>query len=388
MKLNNSKKSPIFKALFLLILLHCNMFVECSEAIKIHKTISKYQKLNSHSKYSSKRFTKRTSNKTRIEMKDKIKYLLIGILAGFITKAVGTTGVAEEILSSITTYCFVPAINEYNEMKMKTIKEKPCDPEVVHQVIGKKYEEIQSKCAQWETSMKLDNNEFSSGNVILEKLKGVIINNKEFDDSYDKFKKDNNHLVAVDKQYTKIYKPIFEKLKDDRSPNVSEKARNVAKILFDEMDSFISSKTMCEALRDCSPLEILDHLKIIWGTSLGFLKCSATAPIKGAIIHVLKEAVTKIFNILGVSILTTIAAGIFPGILLVLLTKFIITNWSALQQFYESYFKLKIDDPNAANAERDLWNSIGRLIGGLLYGLIGAKKRKLKKFRKFDTNLF
>jgi hypothetical protein len=58
-------------------------------------------------------------------------------------------------------------------------------------------------------------------------------------------------------------------------------------MLFEDMDGFISSKTICEALNNCSPLGMTDYLKIIWGRCIGLMKCAVTAQIKDKLWYLL-----------------------------------------------------------------------------------------------------
>jgi hypothetical protein len=368
-------------------MLFSNIFVETSETIKIGKTLSKYQRLYSESSKSSKRTTLKT--KTGLDLREKFKAFLIGFLAVIAVKAINEKngGIVNKMVVAAVDWCFEPTINEYDEVKKKMIKESPCNPEIIKELFGKDYVEVQTKCAQLETARNMDSNEFSGLNVLLGKISGAFTDNTKFEADYAKFKAEKEDLEKFSEKMTETYLKKFKEVKNDKK-NTAKPKRKVARTLFKQMDGIIFKKDLCGAVKDCNPFGPVDNLKVVYGTSIGFLKCAVTAQVKNPLWYGLQGVVTSIFNQLGVGFLTNLAAGIFPGILLGLLVKFVISNWSAMKQFIDSFLTLKIDDESAWNAERDLFNSIGRLLAGLLFLLIGARRRKLKKFRKFDTKLF
>lgn len=381
------------KAFLLLTLLLSNIIVSAHETIKIQKTISKYERKriqaqNARSSSSSKG-KNTTLARTSLDFKEKFKAFLVGFLAVVAVKALklAEDGVLKTMVVAAVDWCFEVTVNEYEEVKKKIIKDSPCNGDIIKELLGKDYPEIQSKCALLETARKMDSSEFSGLNVLLGKLSGIFTDNKEFEDAYAKFKTDKTSLEKLSENWTETYKKKFADLKADKK-NTPKQVRKVARTLFKAMDGIIFKKDLCEAVRDCSDFGPMDHLKVIYGSSIGFLKCAATAQVKNPLWYGMEAIVKTIFNQLGSGLLTSIAAGIFPGILLGLLVKFVISNWSAMKQFVDSFLKLKTDDPSTWNAERDLWNSIGRLLAGLLFSIVGAKKRKLKKFRKFDEKLF
>jgi hypothetical protein len=208
MKLNNQKSKDIRKALFVLALLLFSTYIECSEKIKLQKTISKYERLNSKSNNSFKKTTKRTNMKTRMDIKEKLKNLLIGFLAALASKALSVKdhqGI-QQMVVAIVDWRFELTFSEFKEIKDKMIKENPCDPEAVKEVIGSQYEEIQIKCAEWETIVKMDSNEFSSLDILFGKIRNVISDNEEYMQNYLKFKRDKEAFNELDINYTKIYK--------------------------------------------------------------------------------------------------------------------------------------------------------------------------------------
>ena len=368
-------------------MLFSNIFVETSETIKLGKTLSKYQRLYSESSKSSKKSTLKT--KTGLELKEKFKALLIGFLAVIAVKAINEKdgGIVNKMVVAAVDWCFEPFINEYDEVKQKIIKESPCNEGIIKDMLGKNHDNIRSKCNQLETIRDMDSNQFSGLNVLLGTLSGVFTDNTEFEADYAKFKLEKIKLEEFSQKSTEHYLKKFEAIKNDKKNTIKLK-RKVARALFKQMDGIIFKKDLCGALKDCNSFGPLDNLKVVYGTSIGFLKCAVTAQVKNPLWYGLQGVVTSIFNQLGAGFLTKVAAGIFPGILLGLLVKFVISNWSAMSQFIESFLTLKTDQESAWNAERDLFNSIGRLLAGLLFLIIGARRRKLKKFRKFDTKLF
>ena len=110
------------------------------------------------------------------------------------------------------------------------------------------------------------------------------------------------------------------------------------------MDKTFFKKDICEAISECEAFGPLDNLKVIYGTSIGFLKCAVTAQIKDPLWYGLQAVVNVIFGQLGVGFLTTLASGVFPGVLLGLLVRFVIGNWSAMKKFVESFLTVKSDD--------------------------------------------
>lgn len=387
------------KAILLLTLLLSNIFVSANETIKLQKTLNRLERrLSSHKSHSAstktkakstKISTRRTSNKTKgLDFKQNFKAFLIGFLAVVAVKALKTQeGIIMEAITTAVDWCFEATINEYETIKKQIVSKSPCNPEIIKDLLGKENDEIQSKCAELETMRKADSNEYSSLNVLLSSVSGIFTDNSEFEKKYKEFKVEKEKLDTLNTKWTEKYKDVFEKRKNDKT-GTPKHVRKVARTLYKSMKGLIFKKDLCEAVRECEAFGPLDNLKVTLGTSVGMLKCAATAQIKNPLWYGLQAVVQSIFDMIGVGFLTTLAAGIFPGVLLGLLVKFVISNWSAMRQFVHSFFTLKSDDPSTWNAERDLWNSIGRLIAGLLFSLIGARRRKLKKFRKFNERLF
>lgn len=387
------------KAILLLTLLLSNIFVETNETIKLSKTLSKYERLQSSrssAKRTSRRTTRRTSKATRrfqtndqMRFKEKFKAFMIGFTAAVVVKSIKNEdgGVVNKLITAAVDWCFESTFNNYELIKQKMVKESPCNPDHIKVLLGTDFQEIETKCAELDTIRKLDDNEFSSLNVILGTVKSLVVENKEFKDSYAKFKEDKEKLEKFSDTITEKYREKLKGIFEDKH-KFTEPVREVAKTLHGKITGIVFKDDFCTTISSCNAFGTFDHLKVIYASSIDLLKCSLTAQIKNPLWYMFQDLVNALFKKLGSGILTTIAAGILPGVLLGLLIKFVLTNWSAMKQFTDSFFTLNSDDPKNWNAEKDMWNSIGRLLAGLLFTILGVRKRKLKKFRKFDSKLF
>lgn len=388
------------KAILLLTLLLSNIFVSANETIKLQKTLNRLErKLSSHKSHSAstkknskstKITTRRTHNKNKgLNFQENFKAFLIGVLAGVVMKVLGVgENIVEQLVIDAIDWCFEPTINEYQTIKKKMIKDSPCNPEIIKDLLGAEHDEIQTKCTELQTMRKVDSNEYSTLNVLLNTVSGVFKDNTDFKTKHEEFKKEKGKLEELSTKWTEKYKEVFEKKKNDKK-NTPKDMRKVARTLYKSMDGFFYKDDICEAVAGCSAFTPLDDTKIRIGTAMSFLKCAATSPIKNALFYLFKDFVASLVDLLGVGFLTWLTSAIFPGVLVSLLAGFVIRNWSIMKKIVDKFLTVESDDPKTWDADRDMWNGIGRLFANGIFFLVGKlRRRKLKKFRKFDEKLF
>jgi hypothetical protein len=373
-----------------LTLLLLNIFVSASDSIKLHKTLSKYEKrLNSHNsktKKASKSSNKSTSEaKTLLAWSGKLKAFIIGFMGDSLSEILHQKNgdLANKIVVAVVDKCFDTTINEYEAVKANLIKEKPCDPILIQDLLGEaSYESVASECALLTTARRLDDNEYSTLSRLGEGFMGLFKDNSKYKEEYAKFTKQKKIMEETAAEFTEAYKNKFEIIKDEKSSSAD--TRKVAQKLYSAMSGFLNKKDLCEALSECNSFGVLEHLKTLLLTGVGFLKCAMLAPLKALAEYGIKEVIDAILKKIGLSAVTSVAKMIFPAILVPLIIKFVVSKWRLLKKLGESLFKLASDEEVFENEEKELWGLLGETFSSILFMLLTRRKLKKMKFRKIE----
>lgn len=399
-------KSSLFKKIkfiLLLTLLLSNVFVEATENIKLHKLMFKNAKgLNSNEnlKFNSTIKLMRAGN--RISLIEKLKNLLIGFLAAMVVKLLssrdkisqdlelgkkGNYSSKDKILYALkisADFCFEKTIREYQVLKKQSQQRKACNPEIVDKLLVNKKVDVETVCQEKKMIEELDSNEYSTKRVLIQGFKGLFRNNSEFRKGYKNFKRHESRLKKNIKALNKEVIPHLYKIKKSLEKNKKKKRSEEYKVLKQLLKNMggISSNNVCKGIEKCASLTPFQHLKIFVMLGLSFLKCAVQAQVKEFLNNKFKDLITDIFKRLGFSIVGNILGAVFPGILVGLITKFIFNNLGLISKIVKSSLGLRSE--TGYNADAELYQDLGRLLGNILIAVTGIKKRKLKKLRKLD----
>lgn len=397
-------RSNTKQAILLVFILLTNAYVDAAENIKVNKIISKYStSLNSNSK---KKYSKvsRTSKKLmeikhKMPFDQKIKNIFLGFLAAIVVKLIksndtiysdasvgkiGSYSTEEHIIHIIKVaidWCFEQTVVEYKLLKKDKQKENACNKEIIDELLSDKKALIHSNCQEEKIIQELDSNEYSTKNVIFGKFKGLFKDNSEFQNGYKDFKARQIKLKEDVKTLNKEIIPKLNNIKADLKAKKQEKTEKYTVV--STLLSGIFTNNICEGIEKCESITPFQHVKIILITGLSFLKCAAQAQIKELLWNKFYELITSIFTNLGYSLVGTILGAVFPGILVGFIIKFIFNNVGIISNIIKSLVGLKSDDEYEASEA--LFQGIGRLLGNILIAVTGFRRRKLKKYRKFDA---
>lgn len=312
-----------------------------------------------------------------------MKALLIGFIAPIAYYAIKSdTTVIDKMITSAVSWCFEQTYLEYqaNEKSIKQISS--CNPEIVHKLLGTNHEKIMATCAELESLRSIEDNQYTTFTLLKQRFKSFIyLEDKEFKQKYEKFKENKKKLEDMNNLYITEFKEKFKKIIAVLTTNEEEK--NVAKHLSSNINNKVYKNDFCYTLNKCNLISPTDRFKIIFVTGIDALKCAASAQVNDNLWYALNGVVENIFKNLGMTMVTTIAANALPGVMVPMIIQFIIQNWSIMKKFVDSFFTVKSLQEDNLNAEKDLYLTIGRLLGTIFLKVIGLQKRRLKKIRKY-----
>ena len=192
MKLTRQHLSLNIKAILLLTMLFSNIFISANEKVKLEKTISRFEGKRIQSRKSkSHSSSKRRSGDLTIEQQafsNRLKPFLVGFFTVFLVQALKQDeGVVSQFAKTAVDWCSEATVKEYDLIKSEMVRNSPCNPDIVKELLVFDYDQIVSLCAKLETARETDSKEYSGLSVLKQKFFGLFSANKEFDDAYQKF---------------------------------------------------------------------------------------------------------------------------------------------------------------------------------------------------------
>jgi hypothetical protein len=343
-----------FKLLLIIYLLVSSFHIDLSK--KVHR------KRNYKAKTSLKRL-----NRAKITKEEKLKAFFIGFVTSGIATLIKGKGKEEnpdtmkELVSGIVENCTPVFFNNYDTVMDDTKKKKGRRDGALKLVFkDKELEEILPVCNEQKSLEKLNDNEYSTLNLVTGWLGSLFVKNP-FMANYDKFRAQKQKIQSDVRELTHKYKTKMNKRKD----KLQGEAKRIAENMAASLEGTIMSNSICEALDKYYDVHLFDHLEALLVGAMKGVVCGSEVVLLYYPTLQLSNLFENLFRNFGISMAEGAIATIFPPALAGFIINFIWQNLRNLTTI-SKYLIFSGND----NEERDLYQSIGGIAGGQVFGLL------------------
>jgi hypothetical protein len=306
-------------------------------------------------------------NRVKLTKEEILKAFFIGFVSSGLAKIIEgqenkNPDTKTQLISAVISTCTPVFLNNYDSEVENLKKEKGRNQEALKLVFkDKDLKEILPVCNKEQTIRRLNDNEFSTLNLVTGWVKNVFVNNpfmKEYANFSVEKQQNQQKVTELTEKYKQKIKKRIEKLKN-------EQAINIAKSVIKKLDGFIMDDTICKVIDEFYEVNLFMHIEALIVAAIKGISCgSQTIANTYATIRL-----TKIFeNILtkfGINVAEGALLAVFPPALAGFVVGFIWENIAALTRI--STFLIFSGDENA---ERDLYQSLGSIAGNEVIGLV------------------
>jgi hypothetical protein len=316
-----------------------------------------------------KRKAKSLLNKSKLKLskEQKLKAFFIGFVSSSLAKLIegketDNPDTRQTVVSNVVESCTPVFLNSYDTVIQNNKSESGYNEAALRSIFNdREINEILPICNKQEALNKLDDNEYSSLNVITGWLVDVFKKNPYFAD-YRAFKAEKEaNKIKVD-ELSKKYKLIV----NERKVSIQDsKAKSIAEKISKDLDGILFDDTICEVMNKFYEISFFDHLEALLVAAMKGLVCGNEIVLKTFAEIKLTKLLENVFVNFGISMAQGTLAAAFPPALAAYVIGFLWKNMADLTKI--SKFLIL---PGSENQERDLYQSIGSIAANQIIGLV------------------